>query len=271
MKIPLICHWQGDRDIAHAFLEYYAPNVSEFHLILHGPEETNRHILALRAGFPITIRSMYDSPFDEYEKTRRLNELIPSFMGQWIFLVDSDEFVELPYSSGKETVHHLERSRLSCIAAPMIQRLRKDGSLESPEIISDAFAEFPLCSERLYELMGGKGNAIKYPLFKCGPKTSIGIGNHYLPNGPDTHNDAFRGVTHHFKWKKSAIQRISYMIEIGWPWAETEAIPYLKYLTTHDLFLPLDGSFIYSRDKLFRRGLLRRPRRVDPAKKASAR
>lgn len=259
MRIPLICHWRGDGDIARAFLEYYAESVSEFHLILHGPDETNRAILALRTSFPITIHAVYDSRFDSVEKARRLNQLMPSFMGQWVLVVDSDEFVELPYSSVRDAIRELERSHVSCMAAPMLQRLRRNGSLESPEIVRDAFGEFPLCSERLYEMMGSTGCIDKYPLFRCGPETSIGMGPHCPPNGADSVSDAFRGVTHHFKWRNSAIERISYRIEIGSPWAETESVSYLKYLTAHDFLLPLDDAFIYSRGELFRRRLLRRP------------
>lgn len=260
MRIPLVCHWRGDSDIARVFFDYYANSVSEFHLILHGPEEANREISTLCESLPITIHCAYDSPFDDAEKARRLNQLIANFAGQWLLLVDSDEFVEFPYRSVSRTIRELERSQVSSLFAPMLQRLRRDGSLDSPVRVRDVFAEFPLCSERLYVLMGSEGWINKYPLFRCGPETSIGIGNHFPPNGANSVSDVLRGVTHHFKWRRSAIARINYTIEVNWPWAETESIPYLNYLKANNCHLPLDDSFTYSRNELFRRGLLRRPR-----------
>jgi Glycosyl transferase family 2 len=267
LKIPLVCHWRGDGDIAEAFLNYYSSQVSGFHLILHGPEEENRAILDLRSRFAIVVHDSYDGLFDDGEKARRLNALLPKFMGEWVLLVDSDEFVELPHSSVGETIDALERSRLSCLAAPMLQRLRSDGSLKSPEIVRDPFAEFPLCSERLYGLMGSSTACIgKYPLFRIGPETVVSIGNHGAPNGADSACDAFIGVTHHFKWKRSAIDRISHTIEAGWQWAGSESALYLKYLGMHDFTLPLDDSFAYSRRALCERGLLKRPRYITTAR-----
>jgi hypothetical protein len=259
MRIPLICHWRGDNDIAMAFLQYYAGWVSEFHIILHGSREESTALLDLQSQFPITIRDWYDDPYDEYEKARRLNQLIVQFAGQWVIVVDSDELVELPYWSVKSTIQALERAGVTSLAAPMLQRLRMDGSLDSPEVIRNAFAEFPLCSDQLYTLLGSTGVTGKFPLFRCGPKTETGIGNHMPPNGPKSVSDAFRGVTHHFKWKRTAVRRITNMIDVDWPWAKTESIPYLRYLDAHGQTLPLDGAFVYSRRELFRRGLLRRP------------
>jgi hypothetical protein len=263
MRIPLICHRSGDGDIARAFFEYYAESVSEFYLILHGPKEVNADIFSLRHKFPIRIVDTYNTPFDEYEKVRRLNGLVHgangfNFLGEWVLLVDSDELVEWPYSSVQETIQALEQFGVTCMSAPMLQRLRFDGSLASPETLLDLHDEFPLCSEHLYELMGGTPWTSKFPLFKCIVGTSIGAGNHTPPNGPTSASCSVRGITHHFKWKTSAVPRLSYMIEIGWPWSETEAVPYLRYLESHDFLLPLDGAFSYSRAELFRRGLLRR-------------
>jgi Glycosyl transferase family 2 len=267
LKIPLVCHWRGDGDIAEAFLEYYSNYVSEFHLILHGPEEENRWIFALRSRFPIAVHESYDGPFDDGEKARRLNALLPKFMREWVLLVDSDEFVELPYSSIGETIDALERSGVSCLAAPMLQRLRVDGSLNSPDIVQDPFAEFPLCSERLYALMGSSTASVgKYPLFRVGPETVVAIGNHGPPNGVDSACDAFVGVTHHFKWKRSAVDRISRTVEAGWRWAHSESTIYLNYLGTHGLALPLSDSFTYSREALWKRGLVKRPRYIVTAR-----
>jgi hypothetical protein len=214
--------------------------------------------LNLRGSYPITIHSSYDSPFDELEKTRRQNEVLSGFLGQWVLVVDSDELVEFPHSFVRNTIRDLEHSGVTCIAAPMLQRLRREGSLESPDVVRDVFREFPICSERLYYLMGSRGLIAKYPLFRCGPETVLQKGSHLPPIGASV-SDAFQAVTHHFKWKRSAIKRISYMIEVGWPCAEKEAVPYLNHLSSHNFRLPLEDAFTYSRRELFRRGLLRRP------------
>lgn len=188
MQVPLLCHWHGNEDFVRAFLAYYRPWVSEFNFILHGPHEKNRPIQELLPQFPITIPVSYDSVFDEYEKTRRLNEAVRQFEGRWLLLVDSDELVEFP-ASLESTIRQLERSGASCLSAPLLQRLRLDGSLDSPESIEDAFSEFPLCSERLYDRLGSTGATSKYPLFRCGSLTKIRIGNHGMPNGRNSASD----------------------------------------------------------------------------------
>ena len=108
-------------------------------------------------------------------------------------------------------------------------------------------------------ILGSTGVTAKYPLFRCRPRTAIGIGNHVPPNRIKALSDEFRGVTHHFKWKRTAVRRITSMIDVDWPWAKSESIPYLRYLDAHGQTLPLDGAFVYARNELFRRGLLRRP------------
>ena len=259
MKIPLLCHWNGDGDIANAFLEYYSEWVSEFHLILHGAAETNRTILELSRNFPVTIHSEYEGPFDDVEKRLRLNKLAQMFLGEWLLLVDSDEFVELPYSTIDETVSRLEEYSCTYLAAPLLQRFRADCSLNSPNVVVDIANEFPMCSERLYELMGSSGSLVKFPLFKCSAASTIFYGNHAPPNELSSSvGDQISGVTHHFKWRRSVLSRIIARIDERWPFAATEAVPYLRYLETNDLKLPATGSFRYSRLGLFERNLLRR-------------
>jgi hypothetical protein len=260
MKIPLLCHWNGDGDIAAAFLQYYTKWVSQFYFIIHGTEEENRTILDLSKDFPVIIHSSYTDRFDEAEKTRRLNELAQKFSGEWLLLVDSDEFVELPYDSLEETVSSLEDLSSVCMAAPMLQRFRADRSLNSPEVVINISDEFPMCSEQLYELMGGAPTTSKFPLFRCTPTSVIGFGNHFPQKRLNSQDNEISGVTHHFKWRRSVISRINDRIEEGWPWSAVEAIPYLRYLEANNFKLPATGSFQYSRCELFERKLLRRAR-----------
>lgn len=257
-SIPLICHWRGDEDIADAFFRYYSKYCAAFYIILHGPRQDSLALLSASEKYRIIVCDHYDEQFNEEEKVRRINCLIPQFSGQWVLVVDSDEFVEFPYSSIRSTILALEREGVSCMAAPLLQRIRLDGSIKTDGVIHDPFKEFPLCSEKLYRLMGSNGNLNKFPLFKCIAGTKVSYGNHRSPNGTRSANSIIKGVTHHFKWKSSVVNRIRYMIEIEWPWAESEAIPYLRYLERNNYTLPLRSSFKYSRRRLFHRGLLSR-------------
>ena len=74
-----------------------------------------------------------------------------------MLLVDSDEFLELPLASLEATIEALEHARADALAAPMVQRIRRDGSLDSPSVIADPFGEFPLCAPDLYRDHGGAG------------------------------------------------------------------------------------------------------------------
>ena len=61
----------------------------------------------------------------------------------------------------------------TCMAAPMLQRLTLDGSLETPSVIDDPFKVFPRCSVTLYREMGMKGDIFKFPLFYCSRDTRL--------------------------------------------------------------------------------------------------
>ena len=69
--------------------------------------------------------------------------LLARNIDQWVLLVDSDEFVECPYGDIPETVRMLSVANANLMAAPMLQRLTKDGSLETPSVIEDPFQMFP--------------------------------------------------------------------------------------------------------------------------------
>lgn len=256
MKIPLFCHWRADNDIACAFVEYYMRFCSEIHIILHGPPQESAGLIGLARHYPLKLRYHYQRPFDETVKTAILEKFISEFADRWVFIVDSDEFVELPHSSIAHTIASLEEAGATSLSAPMLQRLRIDFTLDSADPVSDPFVEFPFCSPNLYALMGSTGSTGKFPLIKASKATKLQLGNHFPPNGPSSAHSRMRGVTHHFKWRRGAVKKISRMIEIKWPWAKTEAQPYLDYLKAHNGLLPQEGSFPYSREELFRRGYL---------------
>ena len=258
VTVALLAQVHPARDILRAWLEHYrALGVAEFHLVLHGSPEQARLIDDVRGEYPILIRGSYDGLFSERDKMERLRALLPELRGRWIFVVDDDEFVELPRRSLPDTLRGLERFGATAMAAPMLQRMRADGSLESPDVVSDPFCEFPLCSLDLYRLMGSRAATDKYPLMRCGDSTTITAGSHTPGNGFGSAASPLRGVTHHFKWRQEILRRLRTFIdsEPVYPyWHESET--YLSYLQDHDFRLPLNGAFPYSRRALLARSLL---------------
>ncbi len=208
-------------------------------------------------SYPVTIEDAYRGSFHITEKTRRLDAVLSRHVGQWVLLVDSDEFVELPYGDIPASVRELETAGANVMAAPMLQRMMIDGSLETPPVIEDPFKMFPLCSADLYRRMGVKGDIFKFPLFFCADGTRLAEGgNHHPAPGLETRATNIRGVTHHFKFRRTVSQRLENRIHSEHPWRH-ESIQFREYLLSHYNRLPLEESFLYSRDELFRRGFLK--------------
>lgn len=265
----LVSHINADGDILQAWLDHYVRlGVTRFHVVLHGPEEENAPLLALRDLYPIEVHEMYGGPFLGGEKKRRLDRVLAGLTGQWLLLVDSDEFLELPVGSMAEAIRLLERTGTDALAAPMVQRLRADGSLESPDLVSDPFREFPLCSWNLYSHMSVKAPLSKFPLFYCRSGTEMmESGNHYPPLGTVAVPDILRGVSHHFKWRRMVLERLRRRADINERTGEDSA-GFLGYLEQNGRRLPIQDAFPGTRDELERRRLLRRPR---PAQVLAAR
>lgn len=258
MDLKLISHVNGDSDLIEAWLKYYRRlGVEHFHLILHGPPEENEHLLSFKDSFPIVIEDEYEGAFECEQKKNRLDALLARFTDQWIILVDSDEFVEFPYRSIPDTIQALGRAGANLMAAPMLQRITIDGSLDSPLVIEDPFEVFPLCSVDLYRRVGIKAEIFKFPLFFCtSGMTLLEEGNHNPPLGNEPREANILGVTHHFKFRRTAPQRLARRINSSHPFRQ-ESLELRKYLERHGDRLPLDGTFGYSRTELFRRGLLK--------------
>jgi hypothetical protein len=257
MKLGLVSQVNGDGDLLEAWIKYYCRlGISSFHLIVHGPQEENRRLYALKDRYPVIIEDTYEGPFDSEEKKRRLNTLLARLRGRWLVLADSDEFVEFPYRKILNTIRVLKLGGKDALFAPMVQHLTFDGSLDTPEIIENPFRTFPLCSVDLYQKMGVQASINKYPLFYCNDGTMLQEGgNHNCPN-----NDLARslqGATHHFKFRRSVGQRLDSRIHSSHPWRH-ESVQFQNFLASNAGRLPTDGAFAYSRAELFRRGLLRR-------------
>jgi glycosyltransferase involved in cell wall biosynthesis len=268
MSLRLFSQVNNDSDLIEAWLNYYLRlGVDSFHLIVHGPPADNQKLLAVKARYPITFEDAYQGPFpepistnksDSTEKKKRLDALLARHTGQWVLLVDSDEFVEFPYEDIPETIRKLHCANANLMAAPMLQRLKADGSLDSPPVIEDPFQVFPLCSMDLYRRMGIKSEIFKFPLFYCERGTElVEEGNHNPPLGLEPRGSRIVGVTHHFKFRRSLSQRLEKRINSAHNW-RNDSVALQEYLDGHSNRLPLDGAFPYSREELIRRRLLRR-------------
>jgi len=259
MALRLVSHVNGDGDLLEAWFRYYIGlGITSFHLIVHGSRAENAKVFALRGHFPVIISDNYEGEFTSAEKKRRIDSVLATMIGQWLLVVDSDEFVEFPFRQIPRTIRMLELARANAIYAPMLQHMKLDGSLNTPEVIDNPFRVLPLCSVSLYEKMGIKASIDKHPLFYCTNGTALSDGgNHGLPLGARPATRYIFGVTHHFKFRSSILQRLDKRIHSSHPWRH-ESAHFRNYLESHDYRLPLDGSFIYSRAELFRRGLLRR-------------
>jgi hypothetical protein len=256
--MDLLSHVRGDDDLIPAWLEHYRRlGVTTFHVIVHGPASENTTLRGLAGRYPIVVEDAYDAEFISREKERRLNEVLARLRGRWFVMVDSDEFLELPYDGLAPTIAVLQRLGADALYAPMLQRVRADFSLATPETLADPFQEMPLCSVSLYRDMGSQGSIDKYPLFFNQATTVVNGGAHLPPNREATVLSRARGVTHHFKWRRSAIPRLEARVASQHKWRH-ESAAYLAYLEAHDGRLPRGDAFVYSREALFRRHLLRR-------------
>jgi Glycosyl transferase family 2 len=255
--VKLVSHINADGDLLEAWLEHHrALGVDAFHLIVHGPREENQRLYELAPRYPITIEEEYGGVFHSTEKVERLNRLVTRLSGQWLLVVDSDEFLELPYGDLAETVRVLERLRVDVLQSHFLQRLSNDGSLDSPEIVADPFAAFPLCSLELYRRMGVDAAVTKHPLFYSTGSTRLhDAGTHGAPLGSRCWMAPLQGVSHHFKWRRTASERLRARAGSIHPWRH-ESQGFAAYLADHAQRLPIEGAFRYSREELFRRGLL---------------
>jgi Glycosyl transferase family 2 len=259
MTLRLISHINGDSDLIEAWLKYYLRlGVDSFHLVLHGDPEDNHRLLAIKDSYPVVIEDTYAGPFLGQYKKDRLDAVLARYTDQWLVLVDSDEFVEFPYSNIPETIRKLNFAHANVMFAPMLQRLTADGALETPPSIENPFETFPLCSEDLYQRMGSDACISKFPLFFCTNRTQLEEeGNHNPPRGSERRTSAMRGVTHHFKFRRTVSKRLDKRINSPYLFRH-ESVQFREYLSGHSNRLPIEGAFPYSRKELFHRELLRK-------------
>lgn len=263
MNFRLVSHVNRDDDLIEAWLQHYLRlGVASFHLIAHGGREQNRRLFEIADRYPVHILDAYTGVFDPFEKRDRLTWGLSTLGSGWIVLVDSDEFLELPYRSLSTTVNMMRWLRADSLRAPMLQRFAWDG------IYTDGgarpFDAYPWCSVDLYAQLGQPQAVIdKYPVFELKRNTWLTNGsNHHPPNGHGSRLAPMLGVTHHFKWRPAVQNRLSDRASSTHAY-RGESQQYIKFLGESGWRLPTDGTFRYSRRALFTRGLLRRPTTAD--------
>ena len=258
--MDLLCHINDDSDLLQAWLDHYvALGVTRFHFVVHGPASDNKELYRLRAHYPIAIADTYDGEFQDLDKRARVQAVLEQLRGRWMLFVDSDELVELPHESVAATVEVLERLGATALEAPMVQRLREDGGLDTPMVVTDPFAEMPLCAPDLYAALGVDACIDKFPLFFNSDTVEVNGGNHLPPDGHRTVLSGLRGVTHHFKWRAPVLQRLRERADSAHRYRH-ESASFLAYLESHGHRLPVAGAFRYSRSGMFALRLLRRAR-----------
>jgi hypothetical protein len=259
MTFRLISHVIGDDDLIDAWLQHYLKlGVDSFHLIVHGGHKQNRRLYDLVHLYPIQILDTYTGVYDPVEKRDRLAWSLATLDGGWTVMVDSDEFLELPYRSLSATVNVMRWLRADTLHATVLQRFSWDGVDISSR--SSPFEAYPWCSVDLYARPNQPQSVVdKYPIFQLQRRSWLKCrGNHQPPNGYGSRIAPMRGVMHHFTWRPAVQHRLNDRAGGTHPY-RGESQHYVKFLGESGWRLPTDSTFKYSRRSLFTRGLLRRP------------
>src|SRR5208283_4031706 len=75
----------------------------------------------------------------------------------------------------------------------------------------------------------------------------------------------------HFKFRRTVSQRLERRINSAYLWRH-ESVQFREYLESHSNRVPLEGAFVYSREELFRRRLLKElPSSIPGGEKSDAR
>ena len=63
MGLKLLSHINADGDLIEAWLKYYLRlGVDRFHLILHGTQEENDRLLAIKDSYPVPLKILTKGP-----------------------------------------------------------------------------------------------------------------------------------------------------------------------------------------------------------------
>ncbi len=257
--IRLACFFgSDDADLLPHFLAHYRSlDVTRFHFVLHGTF-ADRHLEFLAGQDDISVEAHVDEPYSDPLQCRHIDRLFADLDGKWVFHVDADELVELPYANTGKTIAALELFGADALPGYMLQRVSDDGSLCAIEASDNIWDTYPKADFNLTEHIG-LDSAIwksKFPLIKVSAKTKRKRGNHLPPNDFPAERTPMRAVIHHFKWRAPLLGNLKRVR--GPESAESEQVQYRAWLEGNDNRLPTTWARTFSRADLFEIGLLAR-------------
>jgi hypothetical protein len=190
-RITVLCRWKGSQPVGSAFFSYYVKIASNFHIVACGSREQCATLSALKGRYPILSVSHMEgasaSQVAEYFNTK----ILRSCVGRWVYLVESDEYVELPFLSGMETICELESSGAACLPAVVLRYAAPTTWVEEPVLETGA-----QCPE------------VKFPLFYVTTATLLGT-HGVLPHELRRVETALQGVIHWVPASDQGIQTVS--------------------------------------------------------------
>ncbi len=247
-----------DTDLLPHFLAHYRHlGACAFHFVLHG-DFSSEAISFLTDQNDVTIEDRVYEPYGDFLQSRCVNNVLLKLLGKWVFHVDVDEFVELPYRTTGRTIAALQVFGCDALPAYMLQRVSADGSLAALSPDQEIWDVFPKAEFNLSERMG-VDRAIwksKFPLFLVGERTARKRGNHLPPNDWPAERAPLRAVVHHFKWRKTLLESLERERKKESGTHEYEA--YNAWLSGHDNLVPVENARRLTREDLFAIGLLTR-------------
>ena len=259
MDIHVVCFAGSlDTDLLPHFLAHYRGlGARKFHFVLHG-KFTSEAISNLMAQDDVEIEDRVYEPYGDFLQSSRVNKVLRKLHGKWVFHVDVDEFVELPYRTTGRTIAALEVFGCDALPAYMLQRVSANGALAALPADGDIWEVYPKAEFNLSERMG-VDRAIwktKFPLFLVGDKTVRKRGNHLPPNDWPAERAPLRAVVHHFKWRDALLKSLKNERQEESGTHEYDA--YGDWLSSHDNRLPIEHARELAQDDFFRIGLMAR-------------
>jgi len=247
---------ETDQDILPHFLEHYRRvGVHVFNLVVHGNfrEETLRQ---MEEAPDVVIKHREGAPYSEKLRRTIVSKILEELKNRWVFLVDADEFIELPGKTLDETIATLEGFGMDTLPAYMIQRVTGSGELAVLTPEDDIQRLFSHYNFNLCEQLGCPKPPwkTKFPLAKVTDAFLYGRGNHWPQNGKLHAHVPYRAILSHFKWRSAL--RDALKITRGVDAAQFEMDAYRDYLEHSNWRLPQTGANKFSRKALRQDGLL---------------
>lgn len=103
MKIAIVTFWYNEEDLAPFFLKHYNYVDDIYVYIDTDTNDSTREIC--RACSNVTIRDMsFPHGFDDITKVNAVNSAVRELTHDWVYAIDSDEFIQQPkqYKSAKD-------------------------------------------------------------------------------------------------------------------------------------------------------------------------